>query len=90
MDKNKRTTITPDEAQAVLDCGRGSDVIGFDLASKIRSVERKTGKALVTICTPMGHYGVHDKTPYFGCIATKLGIIVARSILDAVKEVSRG
>jgi hypothetical protein len=82
----KYTVITIEEARAIINVGTGADILDIHGAAALRSIEKKTKTALITICRPKGRYSVSDRRPYFGCKATWLGIIVARSIIDVYRH----
>lgn len=82
--------ITSDQAHAILAVKGGADVYGFGIAKALREVQRaypRAHKKFFHIVSAMNAPKDGAKRqPYFGAIATKKGVDLARVILEKAKQ----
>lgn len=91
------TKLTIDEAAAIMLIRRGADVYDYGLARTLRGIQwrglpvvdykdnpkaERVPDALFDITEPKNYKGDGtDEVPYFGAIATRYGIKVAKAVL---------
>lgn len=77
---HKKTKLDIEHYRLLLDLRNGADVIGYGEAMRCREIQR-AHPSWIDITDLMGDYDGAGRLPYFGAIATKEGIKVAKKRL---------
>ena len=68
-----QSPLTETDLNALHAVVNGCDVSDYELARRIRGLERDHGD-LINVCAPMGHYDGAGHVPYLGAIPTEKGL----------------
>ncbi len=79
----KKTRLDHEHYKLLIDLRNGADISGYGEARRIREIER-AHPAWIEVTDCMGEYDPTGHLPYFGAIATKEGVRVARKRLGLV------